>query len=73
MNFSKLIAIAFTLLIIYSFNKSGNTEKSHLKLWYKQPANASVKDSPDGWKDDTEWLKALPLGNGSLGLMVFVM
>jgi len=42
-----------------------------LKLWYKSPANTSVSDSPDGWKDDAEWLKALPLGNGSLGLMVY--
>lgn len=23
-----------------------------------------------GYKDDPEWLKALPLGNGSLGAMV---
>ena len=28
-------------------------------------------DDPNGWKDDPEWLKALPLGNGSLGVMVF--
>lgn len=71
MNFSKLITVALTFLIIYSFSECNNTGKSPLKLWYKQPADASVKDSPDGWKDDTEWLKALPLGNGSLGLMVF--
>ena len=71
MKFSKLITITLTFLIICSFNKSNNTEKSQLKLWYNQPADASVKDSPDGWKDDAEWLKALPLGNGSLGLMVF--
>ena len=71
MNFSKLITIALIFLTSCSFDKDGNTEKSHLKLWYKQPADASVKDSPDGWNDDAEWLKALPLGNGSLGLMVF--
>jgi len=46
-------------------------ETTHLKLWYDSPANASVADDPNGWKDDPEWLKALPLGNGSLGLMVF--
>jgi len=46
-------------------------KKHHLNLWYNQPANASVADDPNGWKDDPEWLKALPLGNGSLGLMVF--
>lgn len=47
------------------------TKNSNLKLWYNQPAKASVADDPNGWKDDPEWLKALPLGNGSLGLMVF--
>lgn len=47
-----------------------NAQKS-LCLWYDKPAMASVKDDPNGWKDDAEWLKALPLGNGTLGAMVF--
>lgn len=47
------------------------TNDSDLKLWYETPADASVADSPDGWQDDEQWLKALPLGNGSLGAMVF--
>jgi len=51
--------------------KHGLNVESNLKLWYNQPADASVPDSPDGWKDDPEWLKSLPLGNGSLGVMVF--
>jgi alpha-L-fucosidase 2 len=42
-----------------------------LKLWYQQPANALTYDNPNGWEDDPEWLKALPLGNGSLGVMVY--
>ena len=42
-----------------------------MKLWYLSPANAAVKDGTDAWTDDVEWLKALPLGNGSLGAMVF--
>ncbi len=42
-----------------------------MKLWYDQPADASKDDQPRSWKDDAEWLEALPLGNGSLGLMVF--
>ena len=62
-------AAVLTLLIIVSCNDT--QKKSHLKLWYNQPADASVKDNPDGWNDDAEWLKALPLGNGSLGAMVF--
>jgi alpha-L-fucosidase 2 len=51
--------------------KKPQTDTTPLKLWYQQPANASVIDDADGWKDDPEWLKALPLGNGSLGAMVF--
>jgi len=42
-----------------------------LKLWYNQPAQATVADDANGWKDDPEWLSALPLGNGALGVMVF--
>ena len=42
-----------------------------LKLWYTAPADASIPDDKNGWADDAEWLKALPLGNGSLGAMVF--
>ncbi len=41
------------------------------KLWYAQPASAAVSDVGDGWQNDGEWLKALPVGNGFLGAMVF--
>lgn len=41
------------------------------KIWYTAPADASVTDKRDPWKNDKEWLKALPIGNGSLGAMVF--
>ena len=61
-----------SLLLFFVFSCSVKKyEKENQKLWYKQPADASVIDSPDGWHDDPEWLKALPLGNGSLGVMVF--
>lgn len=42
-----------------------------MKLWYTQPAKADVPDSPNAWTDDPEWLKAFPLGNGALGVMIF--
>lgn len=45
--------------------------KSDLKLWYDTPADATAKDSPNGWQDDQHWLSALPLGNGSFGALVF--
>ncbi|HEX5023635.1 MAG TPA: glycoside hydrolase family 95 protein, partial [Agriterribacter sp.] len=47
------------------------SQEQNLKLWYKAPADASVKDVDNGWKNDEEWLKALPVGNGFLGAMVF--
>lgn len=59
------------LLLIGSCQEKPSTRAAPLKLWYQQPAKASVMDEPNGWKDDTEWLKALPLGNGALGAMVF--
>lgn len=43
----------------------------NLRLWYDKPANASVPDKQQGWESDAEWLKALPVGNGFLGAMVF--
>lgn len=58
------------LLFILSCSNEEVVNKN-LKLWYKQPANAKIADKSDGWTDDIEWLKALPLGNGSLGAMVF--
>ena len=42
-----------------------------LRLWYNQPANVSVPDVKYGYATDEEWLKALPVGNGFLGAMVF--
>lgn len=42
-----------------------------LRLWYKQPAKATEPDQQKGWNNDQEWLKALPVGNGFLGAMVY--
>lgn len=58
-------------IIFSACQKQDATHTSSPKLWYQQPANASVIDDPNGWKDDPEWLSALPLGNGALGAMVF--
>lgn len=49
---------------------AATAQQSNMKLWYRQPANAQVKDG-SGWEDDPEWLKALPIGNGQIGAMVF--
>ena len=63
------------LLILLSITSCSTPKKESpqdpLKIWYNEPALATAKDDPNGWKDDAEWLKALPLGNGSFGAMVF--
>lgn len=41
------------------------------RLQFDHPADASAKDTSAGWVNDTAWLKALPVGNGRLGAMVF--
>lgn len=42
-----------------------------MKLWYQAPADASVKDNPREWSNNKSWVKALPIGNGYMGAMVF--
>ena len=39
-----------------------------MKTWYKQPAKVIENEKQNS---ERKWLKALSLGNGSLGLMVF--
>lgn len=58
-------------LLILSFVDLYGQNNNHEKLWYKAPASATATDSKDGWNNDPEWLKALPIGNGFLGAMVF--
>ncbi|HOW85208.1 MAG TPA: glycoside hydrolase family 95 protein [Candidatus Aminicenantes bacterium] len=54
------------------FGCAGQTpRRAAPKLWYDRPADAAAPDIRDGWRNDPEWLKALPVGNGSLGAMVF--
>ena len=66
----KLYAILFVMTWLFSCS-TADKNKQELKLWYDAPADATVADQPRAWKDDAEWLKALPLGNGSLGVMVY--
>ncbi len=59
------------LALTFGFSNEKVKKDQNLKLWYLQPADASVPDGKNGWKNDAEWLKALPVGNGSIGAMVF--
>ncbi len=40
-------------------------------LWFTSPASAGARDTSEGWMNDTAWLRALPVGNGFAGAMVF--
>lgn len=67
----KVIHFFLISLFLLSCSTPQQEQSSSLKLWYESPADATVADSPNGWQDDAEWLKGLPLGNGSLGAVVF--
>ncbi len=67
---SNLLFISLILVTLGCGCDQGKSEKS-LKLWYDKPADASIPDDKNGWKNDMEWLKALPIGNGSVGGMVY--
>lgn len=67
----KRILLLFMAAMCSAATAAAADDGHGLKLWYTTPADASAKDSTDAWTDDAEWLKALPLGNGSFGAMVF--
>lgn len=64
------LSYLFLSACLFSCSPQG-TDNNDLKLWYNTPADATAKDSPNGWQDDAYWLSAMPLGNGSFGAMVF--
>ncbi len=70
--YSLLISLKIIIItILISSCRADDKEKQSLKLWYNQPANASINYDINKRQDDPEWLKALPLGNGSIGVMVY--
>ena len=67
-SFGSLTLIVLLSSLSLSCTRTADPE---MRLWYSQPALASIQDDPNGWRNDPEWLKALPVGNGSLGAMVY--
>ncbi|MEI6900002.1 MAG: glycoside hydrolase family 95 protein, partial [Bacteroidota bacterium] len=59
-----------TAIVLFTSCAAPTTDQT-LRLWFDQPASSAVPDVKDGWQSDAEWLKALPIGNGYLGAMVF--
>src|SRR5579871_2771639 len=66
-NIQQKIVFVFLSFIITSICYG----QKNLKLWYNAPANSQNKDGLTDWASDKEWLKALPVGNGFLGAMIF--
>ena len=70
---SVLVLVPFLSLLLSLASACAPPASPHepARLWYGRPADATVPDLKDGWQNDGEWLKALPVGNGFLGAMVF--
>jgi alpha-L-fucosidase 2 len=63
----KIIVFTWLILLVSGGQIfSQNNDGKKLRLWYNQPANSSTAN-----KSDVEWLKALPVGNGFLGAMIY--
>ena len=67
----KRIIILLSIALGFFRCTPDNQPDQSLRIWYNKPANSSVADIKEGWQNDPEWLKALPVGNGFLGAMVF--
>jgi len=66
----KYLSVAFFSFGMTFFISCSTFQKNEndMKLWYAQPAKVIDNEKQN---NEREWLKALPLGNGSLGIMVF--
>ena len=65
--------ILITVLLLFFLRNSllaQNVTQEKLRIWYDKPALSLKPDLKGKW-NDTEWLKALPVGNGFLGAMIF--
>ena len=69
--YRKTFVTLFILLLIGNSLFSQNAAAKKLRLWYDKPADSQTIDIKKGSGNDAEWIKALPIGNGFLGAMVF--
>ncbi len=71
--FLKTFLLAAVLITMYACSgcRHSDTKQKPLRIWYDKPALSGVADLKEGWRNDPEWLKALPVGNGFTGAMVF--
>ncbi|MCC8407779.1 glycoside hydrolase family 95 protein [Mucilaginibacter sp. UR6-1] len=72
--FQKYLMLPVLLLFLTGPCCSAQTAEKkfpQLKLWYDKPANSGTRDVDNVFESDPEWLKALPVGNGYLGAMIY--
>lgn len=68
----KNLFLIVLFLLGSSCNRNENIKDTSASvLWYTTPSDAKKKDNPYIWTDDDSWLKALPVGNGYMGAMIF--
>ncbi len=70
MKANQIFITVISLILFYSCQNAPEKKES-LKIWYDSPALVSIPDHSFSTEDDPEWLKALPLGNGALGAMIY--
>ncbi len=46
------------------------TQQNLWKIWYRQPAPVEPPTS-NAWQNAPGWVRALPIGNGKLGAMIY--
>jgi alpha-L-fucosidase 2 len=69
--YRKTFVTLFLLLLIGNSLFSQNAAAKKLRLWYDKPADSQTIDVKKSSSNDAEWLKALPVGNGFMGAMVY--
>jgi len=69
MSIKKIIILCAVIILLSGLANARS--KQPMRLWFNKPANASLADNKNGWINNEEWLKALPIGNGFLGAMIF--
>jgi alpha-L-fucosidase 2 len=69
----ELAVIALTVLAVFNFHSCSQkaAPSPHMRVWYTEPASAASPDKGTQYQNEAVWLKALPVGNGFLGAMVF--
>jgi alpha-L-fucosidase 2 len=67
----KIFTPIFFLFLLGNTLFSQTGKQQSLRLWYDKPAFSQTTNFVSRISNDAEWVKALPVGNGFLGAMIF--